>query len=170
MNRNKLIEDNMNLVYYVIHRYFPKYAFDEDVAQEGMVALTKAANTYDETKSKFSTYATWAISNGIKKYLRKQKRQIKTMSLDTCMSDYELDGEVSLGDIVPDESVEVDFELLYDEDFFKILKDKDKTLISMTLDGYSRTDIARVLNCGEDYITKRRRLLKQKWREFDARN
>ena len=86
------------------------------------------------------------------------------------LSDYELDGEVSLGDIVPDESVEVDFELLYDEDFFKILKDKDKTLISMTLDGYSRTDIARVLNCGEDYITKRRRLLKQKWREFNGRN
>ena len=71
---NNLIVNNTKLVTYVINKYFRQVYKDpnmlEEVVQEGNMALILAANRYDDSKSKFSTFAVSYIFFTIKKYLR----------------------------------------------------------------------------------------------------
>lgn len=43
----KMVEDNKNLVFYTIARYFPNYKTDEDVIQTGMIGLWYACQRGD---------------------------------------------------------------------------------------------------------------------------
>lgn len=69
----KLVEDNINLVHWVMHNCFKSYypgSYDyEDLSQQGMLMLCRAAKSFDESKGlKFSTYASHFIWGGIKFY------------------------------------------------------------------------------------------------------
>lgn len=69
MNR---IEENINLVYYVVNKEFAHSRIKEDLYQEGMIGLIKADKLFDENKGiKFSTYATRAIYNECLQYTYK---------------------------------------------------------------------------------------------------
>lgn len=77
----KLVTDNMALVYGVINskllrRYddAPEY---EDIVQEGMYALCRAAMTYDPSRSRFSTYAYRVILNRLCVFLNEHSRQVR---------------------------------------------------------------------------------------------
>lgn len=73
----KLIADNMGLVYHQLHKL--KLAYDDEAFSNGMEGLMNAARTYDANKDvKFSTYASVCIYNEIQKLLRKRsaKRQL----------------------------------------------------------------------------------------------
>lgn len=82
MDREELILNNMPLVYHVIHKYYPKYARDEDVEQCGMIGLIQAVDGYDETKSKFSTYAVTIIRREINRELKRREADKMLVSLD----------------------------------------------------------------------------------------
>ena len=49
----------------------------EDFIQVGLIALLKAIRKYDETKSKFSTFATLSIKNALLNYKRKDTKTKK---------------------------------------------------------------------------------------------
>lgn len=71
--QRKLVEDNINLVHWVMHNYFKSYypgSYDyEDLSQQGMLMLCRAARSFDESKGcKFSTYASQFIWGGINHY------------------------------------------------------------------------------------------------------
>lgn len=84
--RNKLIEDNINLVYTMVNRYFQKYAYDDDFIQEGMLGLIKASDKFNPEKGvKFSTYACNCIRNKFIDYINRQNKRPPTKSLDTYM-------------------------------------------------------------------------------------
>ncbi len=104
--KKQLIEDNMNLVYGLIHKEYSTYKSDEDIVQCGMVGLCKAAEQWDESKSSFSTYATHCIRNEIRQELRSRSKHKGVLSLDFEMDDG--DGEkVTFGDcILGDEDVD----------------------------------------------------------------
>ena len=80
MNKNELIEKNMNLVYFVISKYYPTFIHDEDIVQSGMLGLCKAADKWDESKSKFSTYAGRCIRNEINQEFIRRKPFSKVIS------------------------------------------------------------------------------------------
>ena len=69
--REYLIESNMNLVGFVINRYFKNnVAEDEELVATGMLALIRAVDCFDVTKkTSFSTYACTIIKNDILAYL-----------------------------------------------------------------------------------------------------
>lgn len=69
---DKLITENIKLVYFLIHKYYPKYIKDEDVIQSGKLGLVQAAKHYDKEKGKFSTYASVIICREIGKELKKR--------------------------------------------------------------------------------------------------
>lgn len=103
--KQRLIEDNLKLVYHVVHRDYPTYVNDEDIIQCGMLGLCKAVEKWDETKSKFSTFACKCIKNEIMNEFRKRAKHQGILSLD-----YEVNGEdgekCTFGDmIVSDEDV-----------------------------------------------------------------
>lgn len=82
MDRQKLIEENLKLVYFIVNTYYPRYISDEDITQVGMIGLCKAAKNYDENRGTFSTFAGKCIKNEINRELRNRNKRIPTLSLD----------------------------------------------------------------------------------------
>ena len=83
--RDNLIENNMNLVHFIIGKYYPTYRYDEDLVQCGMIGLIHAADRYDAIKGKFSTYASHCISNEIRRELKRRDKYRNEVSLDALM-------------------------------------------------------------------------------------
>lgn len=62
----KLLNEHKQLVNFVTRKYFLVGGDNDDLLQEGMIALCKAINSYDETKGvSFATYAKTVIENTI---------------------------------------------------------------------------------------------------------
>lgn len=162
--KNKLIEDNMNLVYFLVKRYYPTYISNEDVIQEGMVGLCKAASTYDEGKSKFSTYASYCIMNQIKKYFASNAKHNHTLSLD-----YEIkidDGSpCTMGDTLVGE-LDINLDDITSIEFYQTLSDEDKEFIDLCR-CYTMSEIADMWGVSKQIINQRSRRLKRKWRKFN---
>lgn len=73
MTPNQLFQDNQNLVKFCYNKYIKHRSISdtEDIMQQGMLALWKAALQYDESKGiAFSTYATHYISGYMRQYVR----------------------------------------------------------------------------------------------------
>ena len=156
MNRQKLIEDNINLVYFVINQNFPRYRTDEDLVQVGMMGLCQAANAWDEDKGIFSSFAVRGIYNAICKEFRCRNQQKFTYSLDYNYSDSE-DECVSLGDIlVGDLDVDwVDTDGLYD-----LLTEKERVIVDMRLKGLTLREISKEVGVSQQNIRKHLRKAK----------
>lgn len=68
---NKLVTENINLIYLVMKRFRNRGVDREDLFQIGAVGLTKAAQRFDESKGfAFSTYAVPLIIGEIQRFLR----------------------------------------------------------------------------------------------------
>lgn len=69
--RNKLVSENMGLVYACANRFRGRGAEYEDLVQSGCIGLVKAAEGFDEERGfMFSTYAVPAIIGEIKRIFR----------------------------------------------------------------------------------------------------
>lgn len=69
----EVVEQNQNLVYYIIKKYI-KYFDKDDLFQAGMMGLLKAYKNFNEQAGvKFSTYAFSSIYGEVKKYVREDK-------------------------------------------------------------------------------------------------
>lgn len=71
-NKRKLVEDNINLVHFIIRKYFKNATKQyDDYFQTGCLGLCKAALNFDDSRDiKFSTYAASIIIGTIKRYRR----------------------------------------------------------------------------------------------------
>lgn len=164
MKNEKLVTDNMKLVHAVINRLFPSYRGDEDVIEEGMLGLVKAAHAFAEDSSvAFSTYAFCSIRNEIINYLRRERRYEGVVSLDEPIGE---DGEgnvVTLGDtIASDDVVECSSYPSELEDVFTTLKDRDKVILVMKLRGYSTEEIAKRVKTGVPNVRRVLRAIREK--------
>ena len=161
----KLIEDNMGLVYFVLNRYFPSYRGDEDLIQCGMVGLCQAAQSWDESKSSFSSYATKGIYHSMLSEFRNRKKHYNILSLDYPVESS--DGECSFGDLCAgDEDVDfVDF-----ESFYSALSPSQKQIVDWKMAGLSGRDIAKKLGVSHQTVNQTLRLLKPKWKKLVGGN
>ena len=156
MTKQQLIEDNLKLVYHVVHRDYPTYASDEDIIQCGMLGLCKAADKFDESKSKFSTFACKCIKNEIALEFRKRAKHQGILSLD-----YEVDGEdgekSTFGDfIIGDEDVGyVDISINLSK-----LKPREKQVYELCKTGMSYADMGRELGISRQAVWKITRKLR----------
>jgi len=159
MNRKQLIEDNMNLVYYLAHTYYPKYAKDEDIIQSGMVGLCRAAETWDESKSKFSTYASRAILNEFTKEFKSRRQSLNTLSLD-----YEMGEEnATFGELLVGEKdvLYVDLKELYAE-----LTPRERECFELLREGWRPIDIAKKLGISRQHVNYHLRQIRLRWRKI----
>lgn len=150
------IADNQNLVYFVINKRFYGLRHDEDIVQVGRIGLWNACKSYDESKSKFSTYAVRCITNAINKELR---YRAKSQGPDTMVS---LDAPIKLDDdsnattfaqIIPSPNndfcvVDYDVSCLREK-----LSERDMKIYAMSIDGYSATEIARIYGCSKAWTS-----------------
>lgn len=88
---DKLVEDNIKLVGFVLKKYFTNFRdkfpyMVEDLYQEGCIGLFEAAKKYDEKKGKFSTIATqyiWGyMMRFTEKYVNKHYNNDMLCSMD----------------------------------------------------------------------------------------
>ena len=166
MSRDQLIEENMNLVYYLINRYYPTFSQDEDVIQEGMIGLIKAASCWDASKSKFSSYASICILNQIRNYFKVYMKGENHLSLDKVLSSDSLDDGTfaTFGDLVVDEECGVDFELVEDDEFISTLSKKEQEIIKYYKLGYRKYEIANLLGISRHTLYRIISKIKKKWR------
>lgn len=161
--KNKLIEDNITLVHYLIRKYYPTFTNDDDIIQAGMLGLCKAADSFDASKSAFSTYAGRCILNEIKLEFRRRKKHQGVLSLDYKMTDD--DGkEVSFGDLcVGDEDVEfVDL-----AEFNEQLSPEEREIVRLRKQGLGVCDIAKQLGYAQSSISRKLRKIIALWRSIN---
>ena len=152
MTKQQLIEDNMGLVYSLVHREYPTYSNDEDIMQCGMLGLCAAAEKWDESKSAFSTFATICIRSAIQYEFRKRAKHQGILSLD-----YELrTGDqpcdtMTLADVIVGQEDVPYFDLGFD---LSKLTEREQQVAELLIDGLAQSDIERKLGVSRRYVGK----------------
>lgn len=157
--RNKLIENNIKLVYHTVHKYFDYGDKDEFISQ-GYIGLIRAANKFDETKKiKFSTFACRCIYNEISKYLCVQNYNCRKANVDAVSMDniiYDNNERLTFKDLLEceeDYSVVNVSSLLDLIDTFNI-KDGKYACIKKA-EGYSLSEIGEELGVSKEAVRQK---------------
>lgn len=96
----RMIMDNMGLVYDILRKQFAQHRYDEEYIQAGRIQLWIAIKNYDEVVGKgmkaFSSYAHTSIYRAISRYHALKYRGFdKLLSMETPVTD-----EFTLGDLL----------------------------------------------------------------------
>lgn len=161
--QNELILENQKLVNFLLHKYYPKFAYDEDMISCGMIGLCKAADSFDETKSKFSSYASRCIMNEFKMEFRRRKKYNDVISLESTVFD---DGEnktTTLGDMIVGQP-DVDF--TDSEGFYNSLTNLEKKVFELTKRGFKTVEIGDKLNISQPHAWRIQNKIKKKASKF----
>lgn len=157
MTKQQLIEDNMKLVTYIIQKYYPTFLSDEDIFQCGMVGLCKAANTFDESKSTFSTYASKCIINEIRIEFCKRAKHQDVFSLDYEYSNGTNDNVTLKDMIVGQDDVDCRPSVIYQR-----LNPIERKILDYKIKGMTATEIAPLIGCSKQNVSKKIRKIKSK--------
>ncbi len=174
----KKVEDNMGLIHIISQRTIlnnPElnrcynYWYEEFIG-EGKLGLIKAIDTYDDTKSEFSTYAGKCIENRIKEFLRKEFAKKKgyaqnvSKSLDEHLNfenqensnaDNFCDTLIGQFDVIDiDKLEEKEFILKYINIILNCLSTRNICSIFYFLAGKKQKYIADKLHISQSYISK----------------
>lgn len=139
---------------------------DEDLFSIGLIGVIKAVNTFNPDKGvKFSAYATPIIRNEILATFRK-KRITTAFSLN---EPYQLEnGEsVEFSEMIADNR-RFEEEVIADTQMKKIfsdLRDREKKIISLSVDGKTQREIAEILGLSQSYISRIIKSIHNKWRK-----
>lgn len=167
--RNKLFEDNINLVHFIINKHFKcflrKYPYlKEDLFQEGSIGLYKATCYFDENKGTFSTIA-WPYILGhlmrfTTRYVKKHYRN-DIDSFEKCIYRNAYGEEIRIEDrLAGNESIDIESVHVI-KSCIKRSEIKDiQKIVCLRQKGYTQKEIGRML--GTNQITICRRLGKLK--------
>jgi RNA polymerase sporulation-specific sigma factor len=164
MKKDDLIIENMKLVYYLISKYYPTFIGDEDLQQVGMLGLCKAANTWNEEKSKFSTYASKCILNEINFEFKRRKKHNGVLSLDKELG-VEDGAMKTFGDLIVGED---DVGFVDYKGFLATLSDRQKDVLELSERGFDTDDIADMLDVSTQSVNASKRQIKLKWRKYNG--
>ena len=133
--QRKLVEDNTRLAYEFVHRKGFTYGYEfEDAVQIALLGLIYAAMTFKESKSKFSTYAFFAMQSQFNMEYRKIKRQKESGIINVSLSEPITENEeLSVEDVVVEhqDSIENIETVIAIKNAYEKLNDKEKQVISM---------------------------------------
>ena len=140
--------------------------FDDDLFSVGLIGVVKAVNTFNPDKGiKFLTYAMTVIRNEIL-VTRRKKRIIPVFSLD---EPYDLgNGEsVCFSEMIADnrmfeEEVIADMQI---KQMSSTLSDREKKIISLSMDGKTQYEIADILGLSQSYVSRIIKSIHNKWRK-----
>ncbi len=139
---------------------------DEDLFATGLVGVIKAVSTFNPDKGvKFSAYATPVIRNEILA-TRKKKRIIPAFSLD---EPYQLENGdlVNISEMIADnrrfeEEIIADMQM---KQLFSTLRDREKKIVSLSVDGKTQREIADIFGISQSYVSRIIKSIHEKWRK-----
>lgn len=167
---------NQGLVKYMVNNLTKTWSNDyfDDFVQIGTIGLIKAAESFDESKGiTFATYASRCIKNEIFMFLRKEKKVKDNISLDEPISvDFE-GKELTLSELVPDNSVQVDEKIEQRsniEEYFNIIlnvfEPRDRSILLYKIAGVNQRVIADKLQISQSYISRLEKKLEEKAKKY----
>lgn len=163
-DREQKIIDNMGLVHYVLHKYFPLYIDNQDNIQNGYVGLIKAVDSFDEsTGNTFSTYASRCIFNEIAMDLRRRNKYAKDISLHAVLAEGDTrDDPLTIEDIL---SYEDDYTSLYIQEFVHCLDEREVLVLRYLMAGKNQTYISNRLGMTRSNVCLIVKKMRSKWKE-----
>ena len=153
----RLLEENMGLVGNISHQIVstnPYYSCNytywyEEIFSEGKLGLINAIKSYDDSISKFSTYATHCIRNAIIAFLKKESKHINVNSLDEEFSD---ENNASLYNLIADSNDEPE-EVIVNIILNCLDKREGYTIISRYLLKMKQKAVAPKIGCSQRYVS-----------------
>ncbi len=181
--RSKLIEHNLRLVAHIAKKFEGNKNDQDDLISIGTIGLIKGIDTYKENKStKITTYAARCIQNEILMYFRSDKKNQNNVSLNDSIG-YDKEGnEISLIDVLKQESKDL-ADLLHDKNnifllnkYLNILTERERLIIVKRYglhdyDEMTQKEIAKELKISRSYVSRiEKRALTKMLREFIKNN
>lgn len=169
--RDKLIEENLQLVWYVMARYYPSTIDSperEDFFQIGCIGLIFAANNYEPGPVKFSTFAARNIQCRLRNELQSrycQCRTGETCSLDSPIQEFE-DGSRDILGTISDERWNPERQVYDLEKFESTLTEAQLSIFKLMIDGFNQTQIAEKLGCSKQNVAQKMDRIRCKFAEF----
>lgn len=164
--RQDIIEGNMRLVFSVLSNYNVNFEDKKDLFQIGMIGLMKAVDNYKiEKETKFSSFAITCISNEIKMYFRKIKKDQGLISLDEPIADVKDSNNLTIADMLVDDTINV-VENYEDKEIVNLLKQmvvslnsKDSLILILYFglfgtDALPQKDVAFRFNISRSYVSR----------------
>ena len=165
MDKNKLIEENLNLIPYIYNHFVTKddlvKRWREDILQEGYLGLVRAANAYNPDSSfSFTTLSHISVKRAMWSFIRILHNQNVNISLDKEIRDDD-HGIVTVGELIEDTSdIESEFidkeTATYNEQLFDqvllLCPPKRKEIIELYYHGYKTKQIIDLLQVSKSYI------------------
>lgn len=165
--RNILIEKNMRLVAHMIKKYISKERDTQDLISVGTIGLIKAVNSFRPEKNiKLATYAAKCIDNELLMMLRTEKRKSKEVSMYDPIGTDKEGNEISLIEIVAEQSSDVIDDYIFNErieciktNIDNVLTRREQMVIRYRygLNGdreYTQNEIAGMLDIRRSYVSR----------------
>lgn len=165
--RNVLVERNLRLVAHVAKKYSCLSKEIDDLISIGTIGLIKAVSTFDQDKgTRLATYAARCIENEILMSIRAGKKTQNEVSLQDPIGVDKEGNEMTLLDIVCDETrnviEEVELKMQIKKMYEKmkaVLKKREKLVIELRyglVNGISKTqkEIASMLGISRSYVSR----------------
>lgn len=164
--RNFVIKNNLRLVSKISKKFQNTDIEIEELIAIGSIGLIKAVDNYDIDRNiKFATFAARCIENEILMYLRKNKKTINTISLESEVTNIKTGDSFNLGELIKDDNADTekpysDYEtnmIIYE--ILDTLEDRERKIIEMyfgfNLDKpYTQKDIAKAMNISQSYVCR----------------
>lgn len=181
--RNILIEHNLRLVAHIVKKFDKNNNDTDDLISIGTIGLIKGIDSYNRSKAtKITTYAARCVENEILMYFRKIKNMGNTISLNDAIG-YDKDGnEISLQEVIKDDSIDIPDMLHIKENigllkkYFKVLNDREKEILIKRFglenqEEQTQKEIAKQLHISRSYVSRiEKRALAKVLREFIKHN
>lgn len=172
-SRDKLILENLRLVYFMYHKLGKSdlaNEYEDDIISEGMIGLIQAASSFDETrKVKFSSYASVCITNHMLMFLRKQRKYEKyEVSLYTPIG-HDTDGEeLTYADVLEERETpkETSDAVLDFKAFLGKQSELDRKILVARVEGYRQQEIGEKLGFSQSHIAKRMAQAKANYKAY----
>lgn len=166
--QRQLVADNHDLIY----SFLQSYGYDlEEYYDVAAIGLCKAAKTYSDDISMFSTYAYRCMQNEVFNEARK-KRRVRTIpehliySYNTTIVSEKGDSYEVLECLPCDVDLEEDIVTKVHTDAClnrRGLTDRDRLVFDLLMAGYSSSEISRVIGCKTIKHIKKKLASRLKW-------
>lgn len=139
IDEKKLFDENKGLVFFLVKKFFGLHADKNELYQEGLIELWKAAKRFQPEKgASFPTYATNCIMKRINKFLKNECKPKETINFCD-LEEFEIN-ELMAKSILP-LSANENLEL-----FFDVLTESERDLLTAKKSGKSFLEISKELN------------------------
>lgn len=155
---DKMVQENMNLVYFAINKYYQQYRGDEDIVQIGRIALWQACLKWTPDKCEFSSYAVSAIRRAVQHEWVRRTALKRTADATACSLEApvgpNVDEDLNYYRVIP--SVD-DVDYLDLDPILMVLDAKRERVLRLLMAGYKANEIAEMTGCSETRVNQFRK-------------